>query len=163
MGDRMRPPAFPALMERILSETAGPGTAAGHWKARERRVFPFLGDPLESPVGPAAGPHTQLAGNIVAAYLAGGRFFELKTVQALDGEDLRVAKPCILAEDEGYNCEWSTELTVRQAMDEYIGSVRAAAAPRVGLACARLVRSTCRSATKSEGIRGAKVDRFIEG
>ena len=46
--------------------------------------------------------------------------FELKTVQVIDGEDLRVSKPCILAEDEGYNCEWSTELTVPQARDEYI-------------------------------------------
>ena len=46
--------------------------------------------------------------------------FELKTVQVIDGEDLRVSKPCILAEDEGYNCEWSTELTVDQARDEYI-------------------------------------------
>lgn len=26
----------------------------------------------------------------------------------------------ILAEDEGYNCEWSTELTVSQALEEYI-------------------------------------------
>ena len=49
-------------------------------------------------------------------------FMELKTVQNLDGEELRkaVAKPCIQAEDEGYNCEWSTELTVPEAYDEYV-------------------------------------------
>jgi len=27
------------------------------------------------PLGPAAGPHTQLAQNIITAYLVGGRFF----------------------------------------------------------------------------------------
>ncbi len=29
-------------------------------------------------------------------------------------------KPCIKADDECYNCEWSTELRVPQAMEEYI-------------------------------------------
>ena len=38
----------------------------------------------------------------------------------MDGEEIRhaVAKPCINAEDECYNCEWSTELTVQEAFDE---------------------------------------------
>ena len=64
-------------------------------------------------VGPAAGPNTQLAQNILSAYLCGFRFIELKTVQTLDGEDLAklIPRPCINAQDEGYNCEWSTELT----------------------------------------------------
>jgi putative selenate reductase len=31
-----------------------------------------------------------------------------------------VSKPCIYAEDEGYNVEWSTELTVPAAYDEYV-------------------------------------------
>ncbi|WP_230978083.1 hypothetical protein [Treponema vincentii] len=46
----------------------------------------LFGQRFENPLGPAAGPHTQLAQNIVAAYAAGCRFFELKTVQKLDGE-----------------------------------------------------------------------------
>ena len=75
---------------------------------------------LESPLGPAAGPNTQLAQNIIAAYVTGSRFIELKTVQVIDGEDLPVSKPCILARDEGYNVEWSTELTVPDALNEYI-------------------------------------------
>ena len=77
---------------------------------------------LETPVGPAAGPHTQLAQNIAAAYYTGSRFFELKTVQVMDGAELSacVNKPCIKADDECYNCEWSTELYVPQAMKEYI-------------------------------------------
>jgi len=76
---------------------------------------------IELPLGPAAGPHTQLAQNIVAGYVAGARFFELKTVQFIDdGKHIHVSKPCILAQDEGYNVEWSTELYVHDAMDEYI-------------------------------------------
>ena len=44
--------------------------------------------------------------------MAGARFFEVKTVQKMDGADLAacVPRPCILANDEGYNQEWSTEL-----------------------------------------------------
>ena len=40
----------------------------------------------------------------------------------MDGEELStcVNKPCIVAEDECYNCEWSTELTVPQAFAEYV-------------------------------------------
>ena len=54
--------------------------------------------------------------------MTGSRFFELKTVQIMDGAELSacVNKPCIKADDECYNCEWSTELYVPQAMEEYI-------------------------------------------
>ena len=40
----------------------------------------------------------------------------------MDGAELSacVNKPCIKADDECYNCEWSTELYVPQAMEEYI-------------------------------------------
>ncbi|NWF49448.1 MAG: putative selenate reductase subunit YgfK [Ignavibacteriaceae bacterium] len=70
------------------------------------------------PIGPAAGPHTQLSQNIVCAYLCGGRFFELKTVQTNDS--LQISKPCIDVPDEGYNTEWSQELTIDQSFDEYL-------------------------------------------
>lgn len=75
---------------------------------------------LESPVGVAAGPHTQLAQNIVAAWLTGARFIELKTIQTLD--ELEVSKPCIDIPDEGYNCEWSQELKVRESFDQYLNA-----------------------------------------
>ena len=45
------------------------------------------GTKLASPIGVAAGPQTQLTQNIVASYLAGARFIELKTVQILDDLD----------------------------------------------------------------------------
>ena len=76
------------------------------------------GHPLETPFGPAAGPHSQMAQNIVAAWLCGARYIELKTVQTLDVLD--VSKPCIDMEDEGYNVEWSQELKVHQSFDEYL-------------------------------------------
>ncbi len=168
MGDRMRPPSFAALMERVLEEYARQETVLGVAPAHGTgggRVFPLFGEPLESPAGPAAGPHTQLAGNIVAAYAAGGRFFELKTVQTLDGEDLRVAKPCILAEDEGYNCEWSTELTVPEAMDEYIRAWYALKllSRALGLGGPRGFVFNLSVGYDLQGIRSQKIDRFIEG
>ncbi len=73
---------------------------------------------IDTLVGPAAGPHTQLAPNIIASYLTGGRFFELKTVQIFDS--IKVDKPCIDAEDECYNVEWSQELTLEGSYDEYL-------------------------------------------
>ena len=42
------------------------------------------GKVLETPLGVAAGPHTQLAQNILSAWLCGARYIELKTVQVLD-------------------------------------------------------------------------------
>ncbi|MBW1616593.1 MAG: putative selenate reductase subunit YgfK [Deltaproteobacteria bacterium] len=76
------------------------------------------GQILETPVGVAAGPHTQMSQNIISAWLVGARYMELKTVQILD--ELEVTKPCIDMTDEGYNCEWSQELKLRQSLDQYI-------------------------------------------
>jgi putative selenate reductase len=75
---------------------------------------------LETPVGVAAGPHTQLSQNLIAAWLTGGRYMELKTIQVLD--ELEVTKPCIAMGDEGYNCEWSQELKLDQSFDEYLNA-----------------------------------------
>lgn len=77
----------------------------------------YIGKELHTPLGLAAGPHTQLSQNIISAYLCGVRFIELKTVQTLDS--LEVTKPCIDAEDEGYNCEWSQELNLTESFHEY--------------------------------------------
>jgi putative selenate reductase len=72
------------------------------------------------PIGPAAGPNSQIAPNIVAAYLSGARVFELKTVQKNDR--LEIEKPCIDALDEGHNVEWSTELSLEEARREYLNA-----------------------------------------
>ena len=124
MSDLMTPIPFANLMEWILTEykTGAVFGVRRPFVPQKGKTLDLFGEKLETPFGPAAGPHTQLTQNIVAAYYGGARFFELKTVQIMDGEELSkcVNKPCIVAEDECYNCEWSTELTVPQAMDEYI-------------------------------------------
>ncbi|MFZ4741701.1 MAG: FAD-dependent oxidoreductase, partial [Bacteroidales bacterium] len=75
---------------------------------------------LNIPLGVAAGPHSQMAQNIVGAWLCGARYIELKTIQTLD--ELNVSKPCIDAADEGYNCEWSQELKVEESYDQYLNA-----------------------------------------
>ena len=87
MGDRMTPIPFSNLMEWILEEHKK-GTVFGvarPFTAEKSPVRKIFGRKLETPFGPAAGPHTQLAQNIAAAYYSGSRFFELKTVQVIDG------------------------------------------------------------------------------
>ncbi|MCF8372394.1 MAG: putative selenate reductase subunit YgfK [Bacteroidales bacterium] len=83
------------------------------------RTYRF-GQLLETPIGVAAGPHTQLAQNIVAAWLCGARFIELKTIQTLD--ELEISKPCIDMQDEGYNCEWSQELKIPESFEQYLNA-----------------------------------------
>ncbi len=78
------------------------------------------GQTLETPIGVAAGPHTQLSQNIISAWLTGARYMELKTIQTLD--ELEVTKPCIDMTDEGYNCEWSQELKLEQSFNEYLNA-----------------------------------------
>ncbi len=80
--------------------------------------FDFLGRRAATPIGPAAGPHSQLAQNIVLAWLGGSRLFELKTVQILD--QLEIARPCIDMQTIGYNIEWSQELSLGQSLTEYV-------------------------------------------
>ncbi|MCX7971184.1 MAG: putative selenate reductase subunit YgfK, partial [Negativicutes bacterium] len=80
----------------------------------------LFGQYLMTPIGPAAGPHTQLAQNIVCSWLSGARFIELKTVQ--ENDELEIGRPCIDMDDEGYNCEWSQELKLKQSVREYINA-----------------------------------------
>ncbi|PLX01972.1 MAG: putative selenate reductase subunit YgfK, partial [Marinilabiliales bacterium] len=75
---------------------------------------------LHTPLGVAAGPHTQLSQNIISSWLTGARYIELKTIQTLD--ELEISKPCIDMQDEGYNCEWSQELKINQSYLEYLNA-----------------------------------------
>ncbi len=68
--------------------------------------------------GPASGPQTQMAQNLVLSWLAGGRIMELKTVQVND--ELKISRPCIDATNVGYNVEWSQELRVADSLDQYV-------------------------------------------
>jgi putative selenate reductase len=122
MGDIMRPVPFSELIERIVGEYRTHQSIFGiaeeqFFRDSQKKSITVFGQRCSTPVGPAAGPHTQLAQNIIASYLVGGRFIELKTVQILD--ELEIEKPCIDARDEGYNTEWSSEYTLTKAWDEY--------------------------------------------
>ena len=111
MSDKMTPISFKELLNQAIKEYK-----------REKTIYyvPVSKERIKSPIGPAAGPHTQLAQNILAAYAGGANHFELKTVQVLEGKELGILKPCIYVEGEAYNTEWSTELTVQEALEEYI-------------------------------------------
>ena len=170
MSDIMRPMPFAHLMNWILGEYRTTQSIFGVSKLVRRgdgKALPIFDEKIETPFGPAAGPHTQLAQNIVAAYAAGSRFFEVKTVQIMDGEELSkcVSKPCITAADECYNCEWSTELTVPQAFAEYV---------KAWFACKLLARElelgdpdgfvfNMSVGYDLKGIQSPKVDAYIEG
>jgi len=167
MGDRMSPIPFSQLVEWVLEEQQTKGTVFGihrPYKADAKFDRTIFGRKLETPVGPAAGPHTQLTQNIAAAYYAGSRFFELKTVQILDGEDLPVSKPCIKADDECYNVEWSTELYVPEALDEYVKAwfLVSVMAKEFGLGAMDGFQFNMSVGYDLEGIKSAKIDNFIE-
>ena len=167
MSDRMKPMPFGALMNELTSGYAREGRVFGVYDLYRHQggTLPLFGEKIETPFGPAAGPHTQLAQNIIAAYAAGARYFELKTVQTLDGEDLPVEKPCILAADEGYNVEWSTELTVPQAQDEYVKAWFALKliSKAWGMGAPDGFAFNMSVGYDLTGIQSEKIDRFIEG
>ena len=126
----------------------------------------YLGNKLVSPIGPAAGPHTQLAQNIITAYLTGSRYFEVKTVQVVDGIDMQkmIAKPCIDAKNVGYNVEWSTELTVENAMEQYIyaSCLIEAMAKELQISNDKDFIINISVGYDLEGIKSQKIDSFIE-
>ena len=170
MSERMIPIPFEQLMLWIATEYQRESAVFGVHRSytAEETCIPVFPDAwVETPVGPAAGPHTQLAQNIVTAYVTGARFFELKTVQQLDGEQLAacISRPCILAEDEGYNCEWSTELTVEQAFEEYVKAWCACKmlAHVYGLGDPDGFVFIMSVGYALAGIQSEKIDRFIEG
>ena len=170
MNDIMRPMPFGQLMDWVLEEYRKSGSffgVADPVKHTDGKALPIFEERIEAPFGPAAGPHTQLAQNIIAAYAAGARFFELKTVQKMDGPELAacVNKPCITAGDECYNCEWSTELYVTEAFAEYV---------KAWVACKLLAREfglgdpdgfvfNMSVGYDLEGIKSDKINAFIDG
>ena len=170
MSDIMTCMPFGQLMEWVLQEKSGKDTVFGvhrPYTINADHNLTIFERNLETPVGPAAGPHTQLAQNIIASYYAGARFFELKTVQKMDGAELSacVNKPCILADDEGYNCEWSTELTVPDAMSEYIKAwfILHVMAKEFNLGAQDGFQFNISVGYDLEGIKGDKVNTFIDG
>lgn len=169
MSDIMTCMPFAQLLDWVRTEHDTKGTVFGvrrPYTADGEKDWNIFGRKLETPIGPAAGPNSQLAQNIVAAYYAGSRFFELKTVQIMDGAELAacVNKPCIKADDECYNCEWSTELYVPQAQDEYIKAwfLLAFVAKEYGLGSMDGFQFNISVGYDLAGIKSKKIDTFIE-
>ena len=112
MSELMRPMPFAKLMSWTLDEYSRQQRIFGIDKAKfyknnKGTAISIFGDTISSPIGPAAGPNSQLAQNIIAAYLTGSRCLELTTVHRMDGAELRacVHRPCINAVDECHNGE----------------------------------------------------------
>ncbi|WP_297418533.1 hypothetical protein [Clostridium sp.] len=128
MSEIMKPISFEKILELVLQDYYTKGKIfeieeKDFYKEIDNSIeMEFCNEYLRFPVGPAAGPHTQLTQNFLAAYLAGCRYFEPKTVQVVDGKQMQemISRPCIDAKNVGYNVEWSTELTVEEAKQEYI-------------------------------------------
>ncbi|MCU1278576.1 MAG: hypothetical protein JWM53_2122, partial [bacterium] len=121
----LRPIPFAELLQRVLVEPARQESLFDLplrkvWRPRAELDLSVdvHGHRAQSPVGPAAGPHAQLAQNIVLAWAAGSRVIELKTVQILD--ELKIPRPCIDAATIGYNVEWSQELRLSESLREYV-------------------------------------------
>ncbi|NOY94379.1 MAG: glutamate synthase [Deltaproteobacteria bacterium] len=121
----LRPYPFSRLVSRIFRELDERGSIFDLPQKRFVRgragldtSVAFHHQLASSPLGPAAGPQSQLAQNIVLAFLGGGRVFELKTVQILD--ELEVPRPCIDMQTIGYNVEWSQELKLEESLEEYV-------------------------------------------
>ena len=116
-----------------------------------------------TPLGPAAGPHTQMAQNIALAWLAGGRTIECKTVQAKD--DIEVPRPCIDMETVGFNVEWSQELAIGQSLAEYVKAamlIEILKAKGLGAGLGETVFDMSVGYDLA-GIRSAKVRGFLDG
>ena len=169
MSDLMTCMPFEQLLNWIREEHDTEHTVFGihrAYTADPSKAQTIFNRKLETPIGPAAGPNSQLAQNIAASYYAGSRFFELKTVQIMDGAELSacVNKPCIKADDECYNCEWSTELYVPQAQDEYIKAwfLLAFMAKEYGLGSMDGYQFNISVGYDLAGIKSEKINTFIE-
>ncbi len=171
MSAELHPLGFERLLDWIVRERAAQGTVFGLHQDLFRLDLRGRSDALhrrghliDTPIGVAAGPHTQLSHNLVAAWLCGARFLELKTVQVLD--ELDIARPCIDMTDEGYNCEWSQELPIETSGDQYLDAwvairclqqeAGAYVADEPGFVMDLSVGYDL------EGVRGAKVQGFLD-
>ncbi len=112
-------------LEGILAEFKARESIYGYPKRKMYLGFPqldlgvdFHNRRAETVLGPASGPHTQMAQNILLSFLGGGRIMELKTVQILD--QLEIPRPCIDIRNLGYNVEWSQELRLTDSFNEYV-------------------------------------------
>ncbi|MEJ2312339.1 MAG: 4Fe-4S binding protein [Gemmatimonadales bacterium] len=171
----LQPIPFPDLLRRMRREVETADAifdlpVRKWWIPDEELDFSALhfGHRASTPVGPAAGPHTQLAQNIVLSWLAGSRIIEIKTVQVNDR--LEIPRPCIHIPNVGYNVEWSQELLVEESLIEYAKAAYLIEILKATRAFGRLPADRGFDTVFDisvgydlEGIRSEKVTGFIEG
>ncbi len=121
----LHPVPLQSLVTRLLEEHRAEGSIfdlpSRAWYqggGREDLSGLFHGERAATLVGPAAGPQSQMAQNLVLSWLGGARILELKTVQINDR--LVLPRPCIDATNVGYNVEWSQELRLEDSLLEYV-------------------------------------------
>jgi len=169
----LRPVPMPTLVRRMFRELE---TREAIFDLPARKFFGgsadldfsvrFHGMSAGCPLGPAAGPQSQMAQNVVLAWLGGSRILELKTVQILD--ELDIPRPCIDAQTVGYNVEWSQELKLEQSLEEY---VKGAMLVRILRASGKVPESAAFEPVLYDlsvgydlaGIRSDRVQAFVKG
>jgi len=124
----LRPSPFPDLVKRMFLEPERQQTIFDLPLKKMYVPDPtldtsvkFHGRVAANPVGPAAGPQTQMAQNLVLSWLGGSRILELKTVQIND--QLVINRPCIDMTNVGYNIEFSQELRLHDSIHEYVAGM----------------------------------------
>ena len=172
MSDVMKVISFEKLLEITLKDYYTKGKIFGieekdFYRDIDNSIeMNFCNEYLRFPIGPAAGPHTQLAQNFIAGYLTGCRYFEPKTVQIVDGKDMQemIERPCIDAKNVGYNVEWSTELTVKEAKEEYIKAsiLLQVIGIELGLSDVKDFIFNISVGYDLEGIKSDKISNFID-
>ncbi|HTQ40480.1 MAG TPA: hypothetical protein VMJ32_15755 [Pirellulales bacterium] len=172
------PAPFADLVSRLYLEPAAQGTLFTLPKRRWYVPQPdskcdfsvrFHGKLAGNPAGPAAGPHTQMAQNLLLSYVAGARILELKTVQVND--ELTIGRPCIDITNVGYNIEWSQELRVDNSLREYVaGAMLIEMFRRDPVFAGDALLGTAGEAILDlsvgydlAGIKSDKVQRFLDG
>ncbi len=151
--------------ERLIDLTIEDYYTKGKIFEIEEKNF-YRGETGSALIGAAAGPHTQLAQNILVSYLTGSRYFEMKTVQVIDGKDMQamIPRPCIDVKNVGYNVEWSTELTVEEATSEYIKAsiLLQVFGIELGLSGVKDFIINASMGYNLEGIKSKKISDFID-
>jgi putative selenate reductase len=173
----LNPAGFADLVAQLYGESVAQGAVFGlpkkKWHLPRAGVADFSvrfhGRRAGNPAGPASGPHTQMAQNLLLAYAAGGRILELKTVQVNDR--LKIGRPCIDAANIGFNIEWSQELLVAQSLREYVAGAMLIeifrrdpvfAAGALDGAAGDVILDTSLG-YDLKGIRSDKVQRYLDG
>ncbi|MBI4819827.1 MAG: glutamate synthase [Deltaproteobacteria bacterium] len=166
----LRPYPLPALLRRALAELDTgsvfdlPLDKCSLGDTTHDLSVRFHDQRASTPLGPAAGPHSQMAQNIALSWLAGSRIIELKTVQINDR--LQIPRPCIDMQTVGYNVEWSQELRLEESLEEYIKGAVLVRALAEKLHVSRENAQTVFDMSVGYGLEGIKSDRvraFMNG